>query len=103
MIKHLLAVTAFVVVATAHAAPQETCLTNELEAGSVTAQIALAAGNCHLAQASDDTQRIVALEYAHSWFLRALALGASQAREGLDRVERGLAQVAQENRYALRH
>lgn len=102
MIKHLLAVTAFVVVATAHAAPLETCLTNELEARSITAQIALAAGNCHLARASDDTQRIMALEYAHSWFLHAQALGSSQAREGLEKVERGLAQVGQENRYATR-
>ncbi|WAJ36141.1 hypothetical protein OU800_16140 [Pseudomonas sp. GOM7] len=102
MIKHFLAVTAFIVVTTAHAAPLQTCLTNELEPGSITAQIALAAGNCYLAQASDNTQRIVALEYAHSWFLHAQALGASQASEGLERVERGLAQVAQENRYAVR-
>ncbi|MGP0172326.1 hypothetical protein ACSVIJ_10605 [Pseudomonas sp. NCHU5208] len=102
MIKHLLAVTAFVVVATAHAAPLQTCLTNELEPGSITAQMALAAGHCHLAQASDDTQRIVALEYAHSWFLYAQTLGASQASEGLERVERGLARVARENRYAVR-
>jgi hypothetical protein len=35
------------------------------------------------------------LEYAHSWFLQAQALGSSQARRGLDLVEKKLAQAGQ--------
>ncbi|MFB4369138.1 MULTISPECIES: hypothetical protein [unclassified Pseudomonas] len=91
MIKQLLTATAFIAAATAHAEPSGNCLTNELESRLVTADLAVATGNCHLARASDESQAVSALEYAHSWLLQAQALGSSQAREGLDKVENRLA------------
>jgi hypothetical protein len=95
MIKQLLTATAFLFVATAQAEPHGNCLTNELEDRLITADLAVAAGNCHLARASDEGQAVSALEYAHSWFLQAQTLGSSQARRGLDLVEKKLAQAGQ--------
>ncbi|MBD9482492.1 hypothetical protein IB229_05900 [Pseudomonas sp. PDM14] len=93
MIKQLLTATAFFVVATAQAEPYDNCVTNELEDRLITADLAIAAGNCHLALASDGSQIFSALEYAHSWFLQAQALGSNQARQALDLVEQKLAQA----------
>jgi len=95
MIKQLLTATVFFVAATAQAEPHGNCVTNELEDRLITADLAVAVGNCHLARASDPSQAISALEYAHSWFLQAQALGSSQARRGLDLVEKKLAQAGQ--------
>ncbi|AVO51716.1 hypothetical protein [Ectopseudomonas mendocina] len=95
MIKQLLTATAFFVVATAQAEPHSNCVTNELDDRLITADLAIAVGNCHLARASDEGEAISALEYAHSWFLQAQALGSSQARQGLDVVEGKLAQAGQ--------
>ena len=93
MIKQLLTATTFFVVATAQAEPHGNCVTNELEDRLITADLAVAVGNCYLARASEESQAVAALEYAHSWFLQAQALGSSQARSGLDLVERKLAQA----------
>ncbi len=87
MIKHLLAATAFLVVATVQAEP---CVTNEVDEPLLTAEIALAIGNCHMAQAADGVDGIPALQYAHSWFLKAQQLGSQQARSGLKMVEQKL-------------
>ncbi len=92
MIKQLLAATAFFVVATAQAAPREACVTNELDESVITAELALAVGNCHMARATQDGS-VAALEYAHSWFQQAQKLGASEARKHLDAVEQKLAQA----------
>ena len=91
MIKQLLAATAFFVVATAQAEIHSDCVTNELDYHLITADLALAVGNCHLARASEKGGAVAALEYAHSWFLQAQALGSGQARRALDIVERKLA------------
>ncbi|WP_276487113.1 hypothetical protein [Ectopseudomonas mendocina] len=93
MIKQLLTTTAFFVVATAQAEPHGSCITNELEDHVITADLAVAAGNCHLARAGNEDEAVSALEYAHSWFRQAQELGSSQARQGLDVVERKLAQA----------
>ena len=95
MIKQLLTATAFFVVATAQAEPHGNCVTNELEDRLITADLAVAVGNCYLAHASEESQAVAALEYAHSWFLQAQARGSSQARRGLDLVEKKLAQAGQ--------
>lgn len=95
MIKQLLTATAFFVVATVQAEPHGNCVTNELEDRLITADLAVAVGNCYLARASDESQAVAALEYAHSWFLQAQELGSSQARRGLDLVENKLAQAGQ--------
>ena len=95
MIKQLLTATAFFVVATAQAEPHGNCVTNELDDRLITADLAVAVGNCYLARASEESQAVAALEYAHSWFLQAQALGSSQARSGLDLVEKKLAQAGQ--------
>lgn len=93
MIKQLLTATAFFIVTSAQAEPYGDCVTNELDDRMITADLAAAAGNCHLSRANDEG--IVALEYAHSWFLRAQTLGSSQARQGLETVEGKLAQAGQ--------
>lgn len=77
------------------AEPHDNCITSELEDRLITADLAVAAGNCHLGRASDESQAVSALEYAHSWFLQAQTLGSNQARRGLDLVEQKLAQVGQ--------
>lgn len=87
MIKHLLAATTLLAVATAQAEP---CVTNEVDEPLLTAEIALAIGNCHMAQAVDGIDSIPALQYAHSWFLKAQQLGSQQASSNLKMVEQKL-------------
>ncbi|UXY55543.1 hypothetical protein [Pseudomonas tohonis] len=96
MIKQLLGATTLLVVATAQAAPQDTCVTNELDESVITAELALAVGNCHMARATQDGS-VAALEYAHSWFQQARKLGASEAQKHLDAAERQLEQAGHAN------
>ena len=97
MIKQILVATAFFVAATAHAEPHGNCVTNELEERLISAELAVAVGNCHLARAADESQAVSALEYAHSWFLKAQTLGSSEARRGLDQVGKKLVQAGQKH------
>ncbi|WP_236234396.1 hypothetical protein [Pseudomonas tohonis] len=96
MIKQLLGATTFLVVATAQAAPQDTCITNELDESVITAELALAVGTCHMARATQDGS-VAALEYAHSWFQQAQKLGAREAPKHLAAVERQLEQAGHAN------
>ncbi|MFI8479164.1 hypothetical protein ACIGCM_01150 [Pseudomonas sp. NPDC078700] len=90
MIKPLMAAAALLIAGTVNAEPYAVCITNELDDTVITADIAFAAGQCHLARAIEDTQNVSALEYAHSWFLEARRLGSNQATQGLKDVEQKL-------------
>ncbi|MFV3415468.1 hypothetical protein ACQCLI_22400 [Pseudomonas nitroreducens] len=61
MIKQLLTATAVLVAVTVQAEPHDNCITSELEDRLITADLAVAAGNCHLGRASDESQAVSAL------------------------------------------
>lgn len=84
MIKQLLALGLLIASSAVLAQPDSHCITNELERDIVNAALALEIGKCHLATATNDANGLPALEYAHSWFLQAKALGAADAQEQLD-------------------
>ncbi|SDI16349.1 hypothetical protein SAMN05216603_12349 [Pseudomonas benzenivorans] len=83
MIKYLLTAATFLGAVTAQAEP---CVTNEVDESLLTAEIAFAIGNCHLAQVVDGMGGVPDLQYAHSWFLKAQQLGSSGASDSLKMV-----------------
>ena len=84
MLKQLLTAGLLLASGAVLAQPESPCITNELERDSVTATLALEIGKCHLAAASNGPDGLPALEYAHSWFLQAQALGAEDAQRQLE-------------------
>ena len=84
MLKQLLTAGLLLASGAVLAQPESPCITNELERDSVTATLALEIGKYHLAAASNGPDGLPALEYAHSWFLQAQALGAADAQRQLE-------------------
>lgn len=87
MLKQLLTTGLLLASGAALAQPEAPCITNELERDSITATLALEIGNCHLAAAASGPVGLPALEYAHSWFLRAQELGAKDAQRQLETTQ----------------
>ncbi|MWV14298.1 hypothetical protein F3I62_19530 [Pseudomonas sp. R-28-1W-6] len=90
MIKPLLAASALLAAAATQAEPHSSCITNELDEHSVTAELAMVQGKCHLTYASANPDDVPSLEYAHSWFKKAQTLGSVEATKELKEVERKL-------------